>query len=51
MVPKKNEDPEAYKAYLEYMNKHMKEKWIKRRLKAIEYLGSVCVVCGTTDNL
>lgn len=33
------------------MNQYMKDRWQKRREKAIEYLGGKCVVCGTTTAL
>lgn len=34
----------------EYMNNYMKERWQKRRQKAIEHLGGKCN-CGSNDNL
>lgn len=35
----------------EYMREYMKTYSAKRRLKALAYLGGVCVACGTTDDL
>jgi 5-methylcytosine-specific restriction endonuclease McrA len=35
----------------EKMNAYMKERWRKRRLSAIEFLGGHCVDCGTEDGL
>lgn len=40
-----------YKDYNSSMNEYMKNRWLKRRNKAVEYLGGVCVVCNTTENL
>lgn len=35
----------------EYMRNYMREYSAKRRLKALEYLGGVCVDCGLKDGL
>lgn len=41
----------GYKNYNQDMNTYMKERWRKRRLAAIEYLGGECVHCGATESL
>lgn len=33
------------------MNDYMKNRWIKRRAEAIEFLGGKCVECGATEAL
>jgi hypothetical protein len=33
------------------MNNYMKNRWIKRRAEAIEFLGGKCVECGSTEAL
>lgn len=35
----------------EYMREYMKQYSAKRRQKALDLLGGVCVVCGTSENL
>ena len=35
----------------EYMNNYMKERYLKRRLKAIERLGGKCINCESKENL
>ena len=35
----------------EYMNNYMKNRWIQRRISAVEYLGGSCIECGSLDNL
>jgi 5-methylcytosine-specific restriction endonuclease McrA len=37
--------------YNERMNKYMKERWSKRRLQAVEFLGGCCKQCGSTESL
>ena len=32
-------------------NNYMKQRWVKRRLEAIAYLGGQCSNCGTFENL
>lgn len=39
------------KAYNSYMNEYMKNRWEKRRLWAVEFLGGKCVICGSTSDL
>lgn len=41
-------DRDTYNAYL---NDYMKDRWKKRRAKAVEYLGGVCVKCGSSEEL
>jgi 5-methylcytosine-specific restriction endonuclease McrA len=40
-----------YKDYNKKMNEYMKRRWKKRRSIAVEYLGSKCVTCGSSENL
>ena len=40
-----------YKNYNHDMNDYMKSRWKKRREKALEFLGNVCVVCKTDKDL
>lgn len=35
----------------EYMNNYMKNRWIKRRMSAVEHLGGACIECGSLDEL
>jgi hypothetical protein len=35
----------------QYMNQYMKKRYVNRRAEAIIYLGGVCVICFTTQNL
>ena len=35
----------------EYMREYMKQRYYKRRLKAIEYLGGKCAACENTEEL
>lgn len=37
--------------YNEYMNSYMKDRWTRRRIQAVEFLGGMCVKCGRTDTL
>jgi len=41
-------DKEKYNAY---MKQYMADRYLRRRLAAIELLGGKCVVCGTVENL
>lgn len=45
-MPIKNK--ELYKTY---MNEYMKNRWEKRRIKAVIYLGGKCVRCGELEDL
>jgi 5-methylcytosine-specific restriction endonuclease McrA len=40
-----------YKNYNKDMNNYMKNRWSKRRLSAIEYLGGKCIRCGDIEYL
>ena len=35
----------------EYMNNYMKNRWIKRRQLAVDYLGGRCVKCESLEDL
>ncbi len=37
--------------YNQYLRDHMRNKYNNRRARAIEKLGGICSICGTTDNL
>jgi 5-methylcytosine-specific restriction endonuclease McrA len=41
----------AYKEYNKSMNIYMKERWLKRKQKAIDYLGGKCIRCSSKDFL
>ena len=43
--------PQTREQYNAYMNDYMKKRYARRRLEAIQKLGGVCVVCGTTERL
>jgi len=40
-----------YKDYNNTMNSYMKDRWTKRRAKALELLGGKCVRCGWIEGL
>lgn len=33
------------------MNNYMKNRWIRRRAEAVEFLGGKCIKCGTSESL
>lgn len=41
----------AYKDYNASINAYMKNRWEKRRAKAVEFLGGCCKRCGSTESL
>lgn len=41
----------GYKDYNPKMNEYMKTRYHLKRLEALNYLGGLCVECGSTDDL
>jgi len=39
------------KAYNNYMNDYLKRRWQRRRVQAVEQLGSECIICGSDQDL
>lgn len=47
----RNSNTRAQESYNEYMRDYRKPKYAKRRKEAINALGAICTVCGTTEDL